>query len=87
MELKKLAFFNVEYYNQSCCILIIEGFLMTLCAKFRKCETRLKLKGFSTIVKDKRNAYIHPNWNDIRNIAFILTLGVNNFEYWDNNEK
>ena len=46
---------------------------MTLCAKFRKCEILLKLKGFSS-KGNKRNAYIRPNWNDKRNIAFILTL-------------
>jgi len=43
---------------------------MTLCAKFRKCEILLKLEGISSKVKNKHNEYIHPNWNDKRNIVF-----------------
>ena len=44
--------------------------------ELRQYENLLKSNGFSHRVKNKRNAYIHTNWNDKRNIAFILTLCV-----------
>ena len=44
--------------------------------ELRQHENLLKSNGFSYRVKNKRNAYILPNWNNKRNNAFILMLCI-----------